>query len=415
MPGAAVWNQCFTREGVALGTPLSLVVLDADWSSIDDVIGTACTTAASGERWLELTGPTAASTSKRGRVRVRIFLFGAPTGGGGGYDGAAGGAGAALPADPQWTTVESAPVTPVAGARAASVTVGCPSGLSIVGCQCATEGEPGCASARIELRAGDDSPIPAWDGVLPGDGRLERPLQAIPWAEVCRATALSYEPPAPLPPCPGRRNQPSHGGGGPPRLASYDYDDGDADGQVPTVTCAPAGWTAPQPAPIRASARCARVVDASETTSPPSRASYNDATVAHCGGGGRALLSCSQASDGGALGTKVEDEDSNGQHECVAYAAGGASATAQARCARMESAASMAAYGRTSLTLPITGHSGALRMPGKAAAHWLLARCPAPFRLSGCGCYSSYKNCLGAAFDTAGADSCNVTQRIPRA
>jgi len=81
----------------------------------------------------------------------------------------------------------------------------------------------------------------------------------------------------------------------------------------------------------------------------------------------------------------------------------------------MESAASMAAYGRTSLTLPITGHSGALRMPGKAAAHWLLARCPAPFRLSGCGCYSSYKNCLGAAFDTAGADSCNVTQRIPRA
>ena len=379
-----VWNECFTaptlRHTYDVTSPVSFVVADADYGSMDDVIGTACTTASSGQRWLELTGPLANDWSERGRIKVRIFLF-ADT------------SSLSSVSHLEWQTVESSDVTPVAGGSAAEATVSCPAGKTLTGCQCASgtpasSSEPGCASARIETSV---------------EGGLE----------ICRATALPYHRPEPLPACP------------PPSA----YSDGEwwrsdsrAKADEPGVTCAPPGWVQPGPSPIRASARCAKLgglggappsgVDyygegasggalAHDESSPPSRATYRDATEATCRSG--VMTGCSLSSAAGGLGTRFEDGDGDGRPECVGYADGDAGpATAQARCVS-ESAFALSFVGnqagQRTYSLPVIGHT---RVGGNGL--WSAASCPQPFRLSGCGCYSENENCRSAAFSRAELD-----------
>jgi hypothetical protein len=133
--------------GHSVDTPVSFVVLDADLRSGDDVIGTACTRAASGQRWLQLTGPAAADTSDRGRLKVRTLLIDAAS---------------TVAPNPlgngdvnslTWTTVVSADAMPVAHANAATASIACADGDQMVGCTCDSSGFPGCASAHMEYSA----------------------------------------------------------------------------------------------------------------------------------------------------------------------------------------------------------------------------------------------------------------------
>lgn len=429
-----VWNECFTAPGGEIydaSTPVSFAVLDADLGTADDVIGTGCTTASSGQRWLELTGPRADDHSDRGRIKVRTFLFAKDV--------------HANPVDAlQWQTVSSSYVVPVDGAAAASTYVSCPAGKTMTGCQCAStsltsSAEPGCASSRIEAATAET-------------GGVER----------CVATALPYTKPPPLPPCP------------PPEAAGDGGDawwlksSGSRTADEPGKTCAPPGWVPPGPAPIHATARCAvlsagstewgggmrsraralspRALGASGTvhdeTSPPSRATYLDATDVTCSRG--IMTSCSLSSSAGGLGTRFEDGDGDGKPECVGYSDGDAGpVTAQARCASDEAFvptttvqgvavggdAGMRAYALPLIARTAIGGTGL----------WTAAACPPPFRLAGCACYSENQNCRGVAFSHAapppasaasaaggvaavggGAaagsiDVCNVSQIVPDA
>lgn len=386
-----VWNECFSLRGAFdADSEISFVVLDADGpGNVDDVIGTACTTAGSQQRWLDLSGPTAADTSERGRIKVRTLLFVGNATNDGAHTTALG-----------WETAVSAYVTPVANAAAATASVACPAGKRLTSCSCASDGDPGCATAHVE-------------------SAVERM-----GLETCVATAHAYVPAPPLPPC-AESTAASAGG------ASVRKSGKDAQAR-PGVTCAPPGWVPPGPEPILAVARCADLGttlgpgDASsyedsagimggtawnlhDETSAPSRAARRDATEAVCSRG--LLTGCSEAGTAGGLGTRVEDGDGDGRPECVAYSAGEAPAVAQARCATLT--ASGKSDGGTYVSLPIMART---EIGGSGGGLWTTATCPAPFRMAGCSCFSENNNCVGATILSDGAhhvDTCNATHRMP--
>ena len=395
------WNSCFTMRGLHdEAAQLSFVVLDADVGTADDVIGTACTTAATGDgsHWLDLTGPSAEDQSERGRIKVRTFLF---------ADANA----TSLPEASSWETVKSAKVTPTPNAAAAVARVACPAGKVMTACACSTEAEPGCAASHIESFADEG-------------GR-----------EYCVVTANVLVPKPTLPTC---------------------TDDGHRgrSQEVPGVTCNPAGWTPPRPGPIHAAARCTATLGAGpqmptglsgassivggipgerlaswtlhDEASPPSRSTWRDATEATCSSG--LLTGCSTSSSAGGLGTRIEDGDGDGRQECVAFSDGDNPVTAQARCAeiRLDGPAMVPMGGGGDFTAALAH----LSLPVMATTElgssgtWTAAGCPPPFRLSGCGCYSGNGNCLGAHFervlasDGSGSGAlameiCNVSHVLP--
>ena len=389
-----VWNACFSLPGThTADTPVAFVALDADFHSEDDVIGTACTTAAAGQVWLDLTGPAEGDNSDRGRIKVRTMLFAT--------DAAATSAQSAISSALGWETVMSAPSVPVANAAAVTASIECPAGKRMTACTCVSKAAPGCAASRI--------------GVVNYDSG----------AELCVATANVYVPAAPLPPCPD---------GGTSGDSSRGSSVVSTRAQRPGIDCAAAGTGVSGPDSIRASARCVTApplgAEFHDEVSRPSRSATRDATDARCSSG--TLTGCSISSDAGGLGTRYEDGDGDGLPECVGYSDGEAPASAQARCARISPTelslpASIDSSSLTQLSLPAMASTA---LGGSGA--WTAAACPSPFRLSGCGCFSEAGNCLGAQFaqapleagGDAGGDAgggaavvevCNVSQAVPPA
>lgn len=306
------WHRCFNVPG-SFGpeSPVSFIVADADMiGNADDVIGTACTTASSGERWIGLTTTVAGQSESRGSLLVRTLLLTS--------EAAKAEVGkSAL----QFGTVLSEAVQPGAGAgEAATAAVRCPAGQQLAACQCWSTGKPGCAGARIESDA---------------DG------------EYCRAVAGPIESAGFLPPC-GHNEH--------------------AAKQTPGVTCQGSG-PPPPPAPIRASARCVAVPQGASittVTSPMSRRSRGDAVEATCPAGSLAVGCSADALSPHRLGARFE-EAADGTQACVAYAERDFAVRAQARCLQPAPAAAGGAVGVTimaeNLQAPFGETSAALRCP----------------------------------------------------
>ena len=323
-----VWNECFLASGGAVhntSTAISIVVIDADRDTPDDVIGVACTLAASSQRWLLLSGTMATDASIRGRLKIRTHLI------------------SNLQSPPDalhFTSVRSPMTTPLADNGPATAIVDCPSGHMMTSCECWSPAEPGCANARVQadLTSGK---------------------------QVCHVSSNVAESPIDLPPCSPETPHEQRG-----------------------ITCAVPGWKPSRPAPIAASARCASIsIPPVEVKAAPSRASRRDASAVTCPSG--TMTGCALSTAPG-LGVRFEDGDGDGRLECVGYSDGSLPAVAQALCATLDVTSEYV------VSQPVIA---ATSFQASAKATSTVVRCPYPFMLAGCSCFSEHGNCRGAAVE----------------
>ena len=400
-----VWNVCMEPGGGEVydtTTPVSFVVADGDSSSPDDVIGVACSTAFTGRRWLELSGTDASDRSARGRIKVRMILIKAGNN--------------TLVSDSDLLTLSSDAATPIVGGGDVQAEAACPATHSMVGCKCWSEGEPGCATAHVTVRHGAGSSTPT---------------------RTCHVTSRVATASPSLPPCSQYATSSTFGDGG---------------REMPGVTCAPAGWSPPAPSPIRASIRCARILPTASDppTSAASRIAPRDATEVVCASG--VMTDCTMPSAVG-LGARFEDGDGDGNSECIGYSDGDHSVTTQALCSLPRVGSPYldlgiggeigmpgdVAWGGVEVRrppLPVEAHtSSPPRSPWQLCMHarthartharsharsqvassmmvlpviestglahlaqgtFTMAKCPPPFRVTGCTCFSEGGECIWA-------------------
>ena len=356
-----LWNECFDfGAGHTVSTSVVFAVADGDMNTDDDVIGVACTSAGTGTRWLELgeSSGGSSSSSTRGRIKVQIMLIADEL-----ID-------ASEDLDFELSDVLSELSAPPTVDYHATATVSCPSGRSMVACQCWSAGNPGCAGSSIE-----------YDAVRNSD--------------VCRAEAHpAPPPPTPPPPCDARED--------------------------PACRLSMLMPPPPPPVGIRASARCGAFDPRTmfrTVRSGKSRSRAGDAVEATCPVGYTPLGCSLSEGSSAAIGARFEAAScddtgasscTDGREACVAYAAaqhthdGGV--RAEARCAKLgvEQASGMA-----HLSVPVKS-----AMLADVGITSVTVACPAPLQLTGCACMSAPGNCRGAQFAIASGPPPAVTMII---
>lgn len=331
---APQWHECFELSSDT--ESIVFVAADADVSSADDVLGVACTTVGTGDRWLHLSSPMA-DTRVRGRLRVQIVHI------------------SHAEAAP-WLRSHAALspwARPPKPAEAAHASVTCPSRTRMAACQCWTRGTPECATAAI---------IGGADG------------------EACTVQSSEYTLPLELPPCSSR----------------------DAEHEE----CRPRSWVPLVSEGVRASALCVEAPESAiwhDVGSTSSLPTEGDAVIASCTADGPVMMGCAtRDGDGTALGLRyVSLPEGEGEvalspavsaagqgmsaahptDACVAYAAGGSSVRAAARCVSR-----VATEGQVTIAFTRVVKGG----EGRPEIDTITVGCPQPFALVGCICFSTF-------------------------
>ena len=143
------FDQCFDVPGQHdADTPLTFVATDSDLERITrdaalgedernglDIVGSACTPAQSGMRWIDLVGPDGAFA---GRLHVQIIHLLAARDD-------------AMQRMAIQNVASPASALPIVGSSIdVNAAVSCPDGYQMISCQCLTLGHPGCASSRVQ-------------------------------------------------------------------------------------------------------------------------------------------------------------------------------------------------------------------------------------------------------------------------
>jgi hypothetical protein len=353
-----VWNECFEFKGSHdATTPVVLIAADADLKNDDDEVGSACTNAVTGTRWLDLSGPDG---KLAGRIRVQIVHLTVDSVADRAQEIALG-----------FQSIES-DLSPRPSSRGAvaKAQVSCPAGQRLVACQCwSLTGEPGCATTRMEH-------------------------------DTCFAESEPYEPFELAPAC-----------------------EVDADGTIHLKKdCSPPNWHIPPPRGIRASGRCVKAdafTSIIDVASSPSLDLSGDAVAAACAHG-QNMLGCSvSGGDGRQTGARygfVGDvaEPYTTTPTCIAQSgASGTPTVALARCGSVP--VDDATHPEDKLVSISLVQQEELSLK-HVHLHTELARCPQPFAIVGCTCFSHRRGCQGAQFrDGFGKHACEVSVKLESA